>query len=101
MTNYEVYEKDGDFFVKGLKSDRGDGDQRLLYHIPYPETETPEVTDPKSADAMHGALYDMYQWKDGLKEGDTFTTPFGIFECYSFHVVTKQVADRLRAEGKL
>ncbi len=89
MTNYEVYknEKNGDFYVKGLASGHGNGDQRLLYHVPYPETETPEVTDPANADAMHAALYDMYQWHEGLKEGDTFVTPFGSFKCVSFHVV--------------
>jgi hypothetical protein len=87
VTDYEVYTKDGDYFVKGLRSEHGGDDQRILYHIPYPETETPEVTDPKTADSMHAALYDMYQWHDGLKEGDRFLTPFGNFRCVSFHVV--------------
>jgi hypothetical protein len=86
MTAYEVYQKDKRFFVKGLKDGDGD-DQMLLHHIPYPDTETPEVENPESTDAMHGALYDMYQWHEGLKEGDTFSTPFGNFKCVSFHVV--------------
>jgi hypothetical protein len=98
MTAYEVYFDKGldGYYVRGLKGE----DQRLLYHIPYPETETPEVADPRTAEAMHSALYDMYQWHDGLKEGDTFITPFGEFECYSFHVITKETADRIRSEKK-
>lgn len=87
MTTYEVYNNDGEFYVKGLKYGRHEGDQRILHHIPYPETETPEVGDPSSKEAMHSALYDMYQWHDGLKEGDKFVTPFGNFKCVSFHVV--------------
>ena len=88
MPTYKVYQdKDGDFRVQGLPSDRGDDDQRLMYHIPYPETETPEITDPRGTEEMHGALYDMYQWHSKLKEGDKFTTPYGNFKCVSFHVV--------------
>lgn len=90
MTTYEVYFQEGDggsWRVRGLPSDHGDDDQRLLHHIPYPETETPEVGEPSSADAMHSALYDMYQWHSKLKEDDRFTTPFGNFKCVSFHVV--------------
>ncbi len=87
MVAYEVYEENGDYRIRGLKSERAGGDQRLLYHVPYPETETPEIDDPKNEDAMHSALYDLYQWHEGLKEGDKFTTPFGNFKCVSFHVV--------------
>lgn len=88
-TTYEVYKNDtdGDFYVKGLKSERSGCDQRVLYHIPYPQVETPEVTNPASKEAMHTALYDMYQWHDGLKEHDKFVTPYGKFKCVSFHVV--------------
>lgn len=80
---------EGDFYVIGLPSETGGSspNQRIMHHIPYPETETPEVTDPSTAEAMHSALYDMYQWHDGLVEGDKFETPFGRFKCVSFHVV--------------
>lgn len=90
MTTYEVYLEGGSgggYRVRGLPSDHGDDDQRLYYHTPYPKTETPEVSDPSDADAMLGALYDMYQWHSKLKEGDEFKTPFGTFKCVSFHVV--------------
>jgi hypothetical protein len=89
MNSYEVFmdKTTGDFYVKGLKSERGGADQRLFYEIPYPETETPEFADPNSEKAMHSALYDLYQWHDGLHEGDRFTTQFGNFKCVSFHVV--------------
>ena len=88
MVTYEVYKAGaGDFHVRGLKSDQSVSDQWLFYHVPYPETETPEVTNPLDIDTMHAALYDLYQWHDGLKEGDRFTTPFGNFKCVSFHVV--------------
>ncbi len=83
---YEVYlDDDGDFRIRGLAG--RSGDEILNYHIPFPETETPEVSKPESAKAMHAALYDLYQWRDGLAEGDRFTTPFGNFRCVSFHVV--------------
>jgi hypothetical protein len=87
--DYTVYhdQVDDRFKVRGLKSERTEEDQVLLHHIPYPETETPEVSDPSGADEMHAALYDMYQWHEKLKEGDKFTTPFGNFKCVSFHVV--------------
>lgn len=89
MVAYEVYkDSEGDYRVKGLKSTHAlTEDQLILHHSSYPETETPEVDKPGSTDKMHGALYDMYQWHDALKEGDTFTTPFGNFKCVSFHVV--------------
>ena len=105
MTDYEVYKDEslGYWRIRGLRSGRADGvDQVLVHHIPYPDTETPEVeTDfkdsnyggdkPRTAkDKMHGALYDLYQWKEGLKEGDRFITPFGNFRCVSFHVVEDQ-----------
>lgn len=84
---FEVYldAQSKDFYVRGLGKDGGD--QRIFHHIPYPETESPEVEDPDTADKMHAALYDMYQWHEGLVEGDRFTTPFGNFKCVSFHVV--------------
>lgn len=87
MTTYEVYLEDEQFRVRGLPNDYDGRDQLILHHIPYPETETPEVENPDSKKAMHSALYDMYQWHEGLKEGDRFTTPFGNFKCVSFHVV--------------
>jgi hypothetical protein len=86
-TTYKVEKrKDGYFYVVGLKGRRSE-DQMILHHIPYPETETPEVENPEGSEAMLDALYDMYQWHDGLKEGDRFETPFGNFRCVSFHVV--------------
>ena len=87
MATYEVYkDADGDFYVKGLINSR-ESDTRIFHHIPYPETETPEIENPASKEAMHSAVYDMYQWHDGLKEHDKFVTPFGNFKCVSFHVV--------------
>ena len=79
---------DGDerWYVRGLSSGH-ERDQLLLHHIPYPQSEVPEVESPDDPDKMLGALYDLYQWHDGLHDGDVFVTPFGRFVCSGVHVL--------------
>lgn len=89
MATYKVEKRDnGYYWVVGLRDDfDGGSDTMLLYRVPYPETEWPEVASPESAKRMLGALYDLYQCHDGLKKGDRFETPHGDFECVGVHVV--------------
>ena len=45
---------------------------------PTTRLDTPEL--------MLGALYDLFQTRDGLREGDTFDTCHGIYVCRGVHV---------------
>lgn len=86
--SYEVYQRDSDYFVRGLSSCfDGKGDEMLL--AVYPEGDCDR---PYTAELMHSALYDVYQQHDGLHDGDRFETEFGAFVCDGVHVVpAKQV----------
>jgi len=72
----------------------GKADVPLHYHIPYPETEWPEIGEVKGHKEMLGALYNAWQYSDELGDVDktnggdglTFHTPFGDYATYSYHV---------------
>lgn len=83
MSTYKVDQRDRDYYVVGLPDDfGGHPDTMLLYR--YPEGDCDR---PYDAEKMHGALYDLFQTHDGLKEGDRFETPHGNFVCEGVHVV--------------
>lgn len=78
---YQVVCNDSRYYVQGLgKYDNG---ELLIYR--YPEGDIDTIM--KDQDMMHGALYDLYQVHDDLKDGDTFVTEFGNFECQGIHVI--------------
>jgi len=55
----------------------------LIYHYPEGDIDT----RMKDAKMMLGALYDLFQTHDGLKDGDIFETEFGNFICKGVHVI--------------
>lgn len=91
MATYKVEKRDDRYYVVGLKDDLDlddDPDTMLLYRYSYPYSETPDVdTRMKDAHMMYGALYDLLQTHDGIKDGDIFETEFGKFHAESFHLV--------------
>lgn len=85
MATYQVEKRDGNhWYVVGLADgyDRTYPDTMLIYR--YPEGD---ADPPSTAERMLGALYDLYQVRDDLEEGDRFETPFGNFVCVDVHVV--------------
>lgn len=94
MTTYQVTKVDTMFHVVGLKDSLGtepehgtfapEGDVVLLCVYPEGDCDVPYDTT-----TMHGALYDLFQVRDDLKDGDRFETPFGNFECVGVHVVRR------------
>jgi hypothetical protein len=83
MTNWEVYEKEEAFYVKGLKGFYDNEDTILIVSYPGGDVDTKFDTHQQ----MLSALYDLYQTCDEIEENDTFTTPLGNFKCVSVHVV--------------
>lgn len=77
-----VIDEDGCYSVVGLKSERHDMDEMLLFRY-----EEGDCDHPQTVDQMHSCLYDLYQCNEQLKEGDEFETPFGNFVCKSVHVI--------------
>jgi len=86
---YKVARKDRSHYVIGLRFDpMGNGkhasdDTLLIYHYEAGDVDTLM----KNADMMFGALYDLFQTDDSLKDGDVFETEFGDFVCSGIHVV--------------
>jgi hypothetical protein len=81
----------------------------LEYHLPYPQTEWPELGSIKGEKSMLAALYDKWQTSDELeKEGKAhgglrFNTPYGDFATSSFHVVRMKDLAKVQtavAQGK-
>lgn len=97
-----VQDKEGHWHITGFT---GGKKVRLLFHIPYPRSEWPEVTDPETHEEMLGALYDEWQGSEELaaeakKHGTlVFETPWGNFATYSFHVAPVEAV--AAAAGKL
>lgn len=86
MTTYKVEEKGRSHYVVGLKpkyAEPGDKDTMLIYQYPAGDIDT----RMKDAHMMFGALYDLLQTHDGLKEGDIFQTKFGEYRCEGVHVI--------------
>ena len=106
---YKVEKRDSNHFVMGLKEDGLDEpDTMLLYRYSYPYSETPDIdTRMRDAHMMFGALYDLLQTHDGLKNGDIFQTEFGQFHCEGVHVVPdfdlgpdpREVSDKQKTGG--
>lgn len=90
---------DGHYYVQNL----GDADGRILmYYYTSDESETPDIDSPTNSKMMHGALYDLAQCEDDIKNGDTFVTPHGLFVVRGYHVEpvveTKNKAKTRRAK---
>lgn len=86
MATYKVEAKDDSHYVVGLKPDwaePGDKDTMLIYRYPAGDIDT----RMKDAHMMYGALYDLFQTHDDLKDGDIFQTEFGEYKCQGFHVL--------------
>ena len=80
--DYKVELIDSSHYVMGLAAEVWNGkiDPNTMLLHRYD-------TRMRDADMMLGALYDMYQCDDKLKEGDTFTTEFGRYVCKGVHVL--------------
>jgi len=76
---------DGTHYVVGLTSYYGVPNTMLL--VRYPEGDCD--TKMRDVEAMHTALYDLYNCHDAgvLKDGDVFATEFGEFVCSGVHVL--------------
>jgi hypothetical protein len=84
MANYKVELRGKSHEVMGLPSEYGDyPDSVLIYHYDSGDVDTRMM----SAAMMLGALYDLYQCSETLKDGDTFETEFGNYVCKGVHVV--------------
>jgi hypothetical protein len=88
MATYKVELDKGErtHYVLELKS--GFGKERyphtmLIYSYPAGDIDT----RMKDAHMMFGALYDLFQTHDDLKDGDIFETEFGTYHCEGVHVV--------------
>jgi hypothetical protein len=79
MATYKVVLKDDSHYVLNLP---GFAECMLIYFYPGGDCDT-RMTNH---DMMHGALYDLYQVRDSLKDGDIFETEFGNFVCSGVHV---------------
>lgn len=85
-----------DWYVIGLVNKDGSWDSEKQGWVEAPDTllivrtDYGEVDSPSTGIKMHQALYDMFQWHEGLKEGDEFETEFGMFYCRSFHVLNEE-----------
>jgi len=88
MATYKV-ELDADgrtHYVMDLKSGHGKekyAHTMLIYYYPAGDIDT----RMKDAHMMYGALYDLFQTHDDLKEGDIFETEFGHYRCEGVHVL--------------
>lgn len=84
MAQYKLTKRNGCYYVTGLKNDFGDTPM-LIQH--YPEGDINVVSSGPS-DAMHAALYDLYQVIEGLHEGDEFLLNGKVvYRCVGVHVV--------------
>src|SRR5512143_3500367 len=87
MATYKVEARERSHYVVGLKSgwkEVGiDPDTMLIYRYPAGDIDT----KMKDAHMMYGALYDLFQTHDDLKEGDIFQTEFGEYRCEGVHVL--------------
>ena len=88
MTTYKVEQSGRSHYVQGLKSEGfgeipGEENALLIYRYPAGDIDT----RMKDAHMMYGALYDLFQTHDGLKEGDIFQTEFGEYRCEGVHVL--------------
>jgi len=93
----DVVHHDREWVITGLKS----GPLHLYLHIPYPETEWPEVTSRiENAEKMHRALYDLWQTSDKRNGELLFHTPFGDFATAGVHIVPAEDAAAARAGVK-
>jgi len=82
--NYKVNLQDNSHYVMGLKDGYSSyNDQMLIYRYDGGDIDT-RMTNQEM---MLGALYDLYQCNDNLKDGDTFETEFGMYQCFGVHVV--------------
>jgi hypothetical protein len=77
---YQVVRRGESYYVVGLSGQRPE--RMLIFHHP-----SGDVDDPSNKERMHGALYDFYQTRDDIHDGDEFETDFGTFYCRSFHVL--------------
>lgn len=86
MATYKVEQRERSHYVMGLKSgwkEVGiDPDTMLIYRYPAGDIDT----RMKDAHMMFGALYDLLQTHDDLKDGDIFETEFGQYRCEGVHV---------------
>ena len=86
---YKVEKKDRSHYVIGLKFDpycNGSEikeDTLLVYYYRGGDVDTLM----KTSDMMLGALYDLFQVHDDLKDGDVFETEYGDYVCRGVHVV--------------
>ena len=86
MTTYKVELRGRSHYVIGLRpeyDEYGDKDTMLIYRYAAGDIDT----RMREAHMMLGALYDLFQTHDLLKEGDKFDTEFGEYECVGVHVV--------------
>jgi hypothetical protein len=84
---YKVKKSEPDrlWYIMGLPSETFDGDEKntvLLCRLPCGDLD-----NPSSKEKMFSALYDELQCNDAIKDGDSFETPFGIFQAQGIHVV--------------
>jgi hypothetical protein len=83
MARYKVEKRDSHFYVVGLRPEYGEGsDTLILYHY----SDSPDVDSPTDLPKMYGALYDLLQCHEGLKQGDIIQTSYGDFECQGCHL---------------
>lgn len=86
MATYKVEQRERSHYVLGLKfgydSREKYPDTMLIYRYPAGDIDT----IMKDAHMMYGALYDLFQTHDDLKDGDIFQTEFGEYECVGVHV---------------
>ena len=80
---YQVVRRDDHYYVVGLSNGYDGGDEVLIYR--YPEGDIDTLLQDHGM--MHGALYDLFQVTESLKQGDVFLTEFGNFQCQGVHVI--------------
>jgi hypothetical protein len=83
MATYEVKLVENTHYVMGLREIDNEPNVMLIYRYPAGDIDT----KMKNAHMMFGALYDLFQTNDNLKDGDTFKTEFGEYRCSGVHVI--------------
>ena len=73
------------WYIMGLPSQTFNGTEKdTLLLCRCPEGD---VDNPRDKEKMFSALYDQRQCNDAIKDGDSFETPFGLFQAQGVHVV--------------
>lgn len=88
MAIYKVELRGRSHYVINLPNEFADKkypDTLLVYYYFEGDCDT----RMKNADMMLGALYDLFQVNDNLKDGDIFQTEFGEYICQGVHVIKR------------